>query len=564
MNMLIAIFLIAIHLGGNQTYFSQRFVNTSVSFYTPLYPPSMGDFLNFVHWSNSPLRRAQWGVAGNFLHQDTKTIASFYFSENTYGGQSAAEVKPILQKALKNDPTAFTSEYLQDAFSSWQKYFKLKSFHIDTTLQNKEYLEAHVRFPGTNGQNPYAAVLLISNGKKGKIVDVRKNISAVLRTGKPEEQEIIEFIERLAWIYDTGQESFLMDLLFPDYIKMQYEGIADKKMILEKLHQRFSQQLPISGFSWEKKEPQYLLALVLDSPLKPLTIAIDIQKHGTARFFDFADKRERTAALLDSMRAWQSTDNSYSPGNEMVFLGETAEKAIRNALDQLFSAYMLQIERTDAEKWRVQAGLIGIAGFIPAELNFELVAFQNGQGRFTIQTVWMDEDNLVKQFHSDNQIKLNGKSTYAKLLSQTIQRYATLALSKTFQPEFNSSQNFAGKIFLHSPHAADSIGWTDKHGFKKILTGLARDKIVSFYPGKTEIAEKGLWVTGQAVFQDTQHLWHHIAKIREQYILKDKTFSLRSIEIDLHPFIRMENVKDVFADEEPLTREPAGIPVRRR
>lgn len=227
-------------------------------------------------------------------------FAFYIFQENSI------DVPTLLRKAANNDKTAFATEYLREAFSYWQKHYDLKSFKVDTLFEQEGNDEIWLSNLKSKQFDNYKIALLVSKEPQQKIIDVRRLLITNNKKFEIHEKEVLECVERFVWVYDIGVENFIYDFLFPNYIKLRYEGILNNKKILKKLRSRFKYTLPIQSIEWEGKGDVYSIRLVLDSPLKPLEMQVNIKSYITSRYFELEDKRKRVSALVDSIKVWQS------------------------------------------------------------------------------------------------------------------------------------------------------------------------------------------------------------------------------------------------------------------
>jgi len=454
--------------------------------------------------------------------------ASFFF------GRESPNILDLLESASRKDKAAFATDYLHAAFSAWQDRFRLESFRVDSVFAKGEYDEVWLNRASSN----HGLALLVNPPPARKIIEARRLLIAEREKLSPLENELVEFIERFAWIYEAGAESFMQDFLYPSHVKLRYGGSSKQNEILAQLRAKFKDLLPVQSIGWEGRNYTYLIRLVVDSPLMPLEISVDIQKHLTANFFEIADKSERVQALKDSLRLWATPRRSHDAGRSLVITAETSQEAIAKVLSQHFKDYDLARLDSAAKSATIEAALPALDGLRPASVRFRLEASRAGANKYSIFPVW-----LASRPNADG----------VAAIDETVQRYSTLDLPLAFQPEFGGIRNIIGSLVLHH-RQADSVQWRSAAAFQNILQGLTRDKRAYFFlQGKTKSANN-VTVTGYAIWRDTQRLWQHVAKIAETYFPINRKYQLNKVTIDLYPFIRLENVRALFAQPDTSAR----------
>jgi len=467
-----------------------------------------------------------------------------------------ASVQDLLKKASQKDKAAFATDYLHAAFSQWQERFRLETFAVDTVFGKGEYEEVWLRKAGS----PHRLALLVSRQMPRRIVEVRRLLLTERQQLQPIDGEIVEFIERFYWAYEIGAESFMQDFLFPGHIKLRYEGQSDQENILTRLRTKFKTTLPIQSMSWEGRNYNYLIRLVMDSPVQPLEIAVDIQKHLTANFFELADKTDRVQALKDSLRLWAKPQSAPAAKRELLVSARTAPEALRQLLAENFQNYDLAISDSAATRLNVEAILPAMEQIPPARLRFRLEAIPAGSNQCAVRAVWLNSSAKELGLVSAPKYVLGGPGSRAEIANAAVHRYGTLSLPAIFQPDFNGIAGAELQLVLQHL-SGDSFTWSDPKIFQNILHGLARGKPAYFFLEDIAPNANTFLLTGYAFWRDRQRLWQHVAKIRETYLIAGAKPQLRQIRIELYPHIRLENVRALFAaPDTSVRREKIVLP----
>jgi hypothetical protein len=462
-----------------------------------------------------------------------------------------ASVQDLLKRAAKKDKAAFATEYLHAAFSSWQDRFNLENFRIDSVFAKGEYDEMWLNLSGAAAKKDMPRLaLLITRQPARKIVEARRLLLTERERLQPIEQELVEFVERFAWIYEIGVESFMQDFLFPSHLKLRYQGLSNQSEILARLRAKFKDSLPIQSLGWEGRNYLYVIRLVLDSPLQPLEISVDIQKHLNANFFEMVDKSERVQALKDSLRIWSAQTRISNASRDLIVTAQTPREAIDKILGQHFKNYDLAMLDSAAKSANIEATLPAIEGLRPASLRYRLETSRAGANKFAIWPSWLASRDG------------SGSSLFDELSGMTIRRYSALNLPPAFQLELAETRNTAGSLVIHSV-PADSFSWRDAAALQNMLRGLARNKPAYFFLQDAAKNAGNVLVTGYTIWRDPQRLWQHIAKIHETYSSVNLKSQLRHIKIDLYPFIRLDNVRALIAPPDTSSRRREKIIIQK-
>ena len=466
-----------------------------------------------------------------------------------------ASVQNLLKRASQKDQAAFATDYLHAAFSLWQDRFHLETFTVDSVFGKGEYQEVWLRRDGS----PHRLALLVSRQPVHRIVEVRRLLLTERQRLQPIDGEIVEFVERFYWAYEIGTESFMQDFLFPAHIKLRYVGLSDQEAVLSRLRAKFKMLLPIQSMSWEGRNYNYMIRLVMDSPVQPLEIAVDIQKHLTANFFELADKTDRVQALKDSLRRWVADKPAREEKRDLLVAARTAPEALQKILAQNFKGYDLALFDSAATSMSVEATLPAMEQIRPASLRFRLEATRAGADQYAVRAQWLNSSakemglapspfTLKNIFGNSNNTGLRTEAANA-----AIHRYGTLSLPAAFQPAFAAITGAEVQLVLHHL-PGDSFAWRNPQVFQNILRGLTRGKPAYFFLEDVTPNANIFLLTGYAFWRDPERLWQHAAKIRETYFVAGAKAEVRQIRIDLYPYIRLENVRALFATPDTSAR----------
>ncbi|MFQ5824500.1 MAG: hypothetical protein ACE5JB_10630 [bacterium] len=479
------------------------------------------------------------------------------------------DLQDLLKRAANNDKTIFASEYLSEAFSHWQKHFHFESFIVDSIFEKGVYDEVWLSNFDASQDSNHRIALLLSRNPTRKIVDVRRLLVPERGALQPIEHEVLELIEHFAWLYETGVESFLYDFLYPAHIKIRYEGLLNKNEILERLKSRFKGSLPIQSIEWEGNNYLYTIRLVVGSPLKPIEITVDIQKHITARFFELEDRFERVQALRDSIKMWLECKEGDHTGTNLIVTAPSARDAIGQILRQEFKDFDILVLNTTETSATIEATLPAIDGLVPVSLRYQLTAKRFSAEKFLLNSSWIPIKELQNEsFFAHDAIKkklLEGSfdaPVIYELSDNTLQRYSTLGLPAPFQPKIEETDGLKGWFIIHHTQV-DTLQWQGMESLANILNGLTQYKLAYFFFRDIAGSPKKFKITGYALWRDKQRLWHHVAKIREIYHLINGTFQFKQVIVDLYPFIRMENVQALFAEPDTSSYRREKFKIKR-
>lgn len=467
--------------------------------------------------------------------------------------QAQAEIDALLKEAANHNSAAFGNSYIEEKFEYWQKQFPLESFRVDTLLRTSSYDEIWLSQSNSAKIPGYAVALLIRRMPQPAIIDARRLLLKDHARNQSLDDEIIKFVERFAWIYETGKDNFLLDFLFPTHLQVRYRDLNDKKEIAAQLRAQYKRILPVQSINWEREGDRFNISLILDSPLQPLDISLDLQKYLSTYFFELEDKVERVKVLQDSLALWITQPNNTKKQTSQIIAASSAREAFLALLDQEFSDFNVSILDENSNSMSFEASPLPIEGLSPTSLTYRLLAQTSEPGNgYNVRAVWIPNKKLdrypISISEDGRSIKTpellqNSKTIF--FLNRMVQRYGSLGQSSLFQPEAEPAARFQGHLILHK-NRNDSLNWDMPEIYSNLLSKLSRGKQAYFFP--RSVSQKGglLAASGYVFWRDRGQLWHHMAKIQESYQLVDYSYQLTGAAVDLFPFIRVENVKEFW------------------
>ncbi len=468
---------------------------------------------------------------------------------------SSSHIKTLLDLAVKQDKVAFGSDYLHEAFTKWQDRFQIRDFKIDSIFTQGELEEVWLK-PGYTVDHTDAGVaLLVSRLPGHKIIDIRNLLLRHYDGLGAIDKELVAFVERFTWLYEIGNDSFLEDFLFPGHISIRYAGIEDQKDVLQNLRNKFDAILPVKSLEWESHGTKYLIQVILDSPLRPLEITVDIQKYIASRFFDSVERAEKIRALRDTLYPIQERLPLEKSSEALVVETHTAEKALEKALDLYFKNYDVLVLKKKQGNITIEARLPSIEKLVPTSLRYSLtvVPMKTNANKYVLQPIWVPNKDLIRiMAESDewnkreNELSLPDSLLITELLNQMVQSYNTFNLPDNFRPQINVSSEFQAIILLQHTET-DSIFYDNKNSFFKAMSKLALDKVAYFFLRNVTSPANRLPIEGYAIWREQTQIFQHVAKIKESYTIQNGQSYLNEVVIDINPYIRIENVKALFS-----------------
>lgn len=467
--------------------------------------------------------------------------------------QGQAEIEALLKEAANHNSAAFGNSYIEEKFEYWQKHFPLESFRVDTLRRSVSYDEICLSRAEGSETPGYAVALLIRRMPQPAIIDARRLLLKDGSRNQSPDDEIIKFVERFAWIYETGKDNFLLDFLFPTHLQIRYRNLNDKKEIIAQLRARYKRILPVQSINWEREGDRFHISLILDSPLQPLDISLDLQKYLSAYFFELEDKVERVNTLQDSLSRWITQPYKQARLTSKTVAASSAREAFVTLLDQEFSDFNVSILDENSNSMSLEAIPLPVEGLAPISITYRLLAqASEAGGSYTVRAVWIPNKKLdqypisiSEDGRSMNTPELLQNSKTIFFLNRMVHRYGSLGRSSLFQPEAEPSARFQGHLILHK-NRNDSLSLDMPEIYSNLLDKLSRGKQAYFFPRSVSKEGGLLTASGYVFWRDRNQLWHYLAKIQESYQLVDYSYQLTGVTVDLFPFIRVENVKEFW------------------
>ena len=274
--------------------------------------------------------------------------------------------------------------------------------------------------------------------------------------------------------------------------------------ILKRLRSKFRNTLPIQSFGWEGKNPNFLISLVLDNPLKPLEISVNIEKYLTAHLFYLADKYDQINYLKDSLKVWINKKELKNKTDQLHIYAFSRYNALQNTLQSYFSGYNLNILDTTESSLKFEASLPPINNLMPTTFQIELSSNQIDSQKYSIITNRFADrqylEELISNIGKDNIRKAN-KNVLLNIVTETLQRYSMLGLPLTIQPHFEVDEKFKGQIFLHHSKI-DTFAWNGATSYNAILRGLTQEKLSYHFIRDIDCNPDYIMITSYVLWKD--------------------------------------------------------------
>ena len=465
----------------------------------------------------------------------------------------AHDLDNLLHKAAKQQNSAFVNDYLKEAFSQWQQRYPLRLFKCDSIFRKGSYDEAWLSLSHPTALSNNKIAILVTRGQNRKIVDIRKLLLTQENKFSALEQTVAEFIERFSWYYEIGEDNFLLDFVYPVYINLHYKGLSDKISILKDLRRQYKNELAISLVDWENRETDFMIKIILESPLQPLQIAIDIQKYMTAQFFDLEDKVTRVQALSDSIDNWLHARPIVAPSKPFIVSAFSAKNAIATLIDSQFQNYNTSILQESNHTTIVEFAMEPIYGINPIGMRYKFITTPLGKNKFTLDAEWLRNHAFQAASHHSSQIIPSDKSSNNPkepaidfILNRIVHRYLASGLPAIFRSKINDHDFTKGSITLNG-NKPSILKLDQGDSYTKLLQKLAQDKRPYFFIREVNKEEDKLTISAYILWQNKNQLWHHSAKIYEIYQFVNNAYIPEEFMIHIYPFIHTENVQAFFA-----------------
>lgn len=444
---------------------------------------------------------------------------------------SGSELLPVIKKALAGDREVYSSDYLADSFAKWLEKSHFTAGGIDTQFVNGTSAEIWIRDKNSPAKGGRVLAVLVSRESAARIVDARRLFFTDRSSFSGDEQTVMEFIEKLLWIHETRDESLVFDHLFPEFIKAEYEGSTDKKSIVLALQKRYPGVLPLREATWEKEGPFFQIHLKFANDLKGLDINLNIEKFLTVRAFEMHDQVEMVRMLVDSLMSWPNRPE-FPAGQAIKMTAPSAAAALEQLMAPLTDLYHIQKKMQKDSLATLQVSAPSLDSLESVTLRFAVSIQETAAKQFLLKT---------RPFSPGTPGRAAKMDTTAQAVEIFCHRYGTLGLPALFWPR-SSRDATAFKLRIHG-RSTDSLVCDQTVMTNNLLEGLTRGKQIFFFLRDATSRRDTLILRGVGIWKDPHLYRHHLARITEEYTSRSGKIELLSTAIDLHPFIRTDNLK---------------------
>ncbi len=281
-----------------------------------------------------------------------------------------------------------------------------------------------------------------------------------------------------------------------------------------------------------------------------------------------SDKYYLVSSLKDSLKEWRDNKKLVDKHPNITIASTSARQAITESLQKYFGSYDIKIINTTGNSAVVEAALPQIYGLTPFVLKFEMQSTEFAYAGYEINANWHIEwEILAKQTlsFSSNFKKVNNKrniNRFSNLIEDAALRYSTMSLPVSLQPGDNGSDDILGQLIVHSTKI-DTISWRGLHSSNNIFRGLAKGKITYYFPHNFSIATPKANFESYAVIKDEQLLYNHVIRIEEIYSKYEDDIQLEQIIAHLFPYIRTDNVRNLFAEPDTASYQRKSVEIWR-
>jgi len=454
----------------------------------------------------------------------------------------------LIKRALNNDKSIFINEYLANSFNLWKKRLNLNenNFKIDSTRSNQNEIYVNIKL---DKLNCYTIIfsLIYEKNKKAFISDIRRIVPINKNHVDFINDDLKNFIEQFAWKYDVGDKNLLLDLIFSDMIHVSYKGETKTQKALENVRHDFPFILPAVINKPDTLGQYIIINIGPRAQLNPILLSVNLKKYYTEYFQNIYGK---FLELKDSIRIWQHLPDDIKLIEKEHEKGISPENVVADILSENFSGYAANIDGLN-ESYFFEVYLSPYYNkFISPILRYKLKYLKGDKDNlsFEYKLVESEENEKIYDKLLEN-IKSNlTKKIYKKIFKRNLYFYSTIHLPQhlMYQPKNYCEPDIS--IVLHQT-TTDTLSIISFKSMNKILKKIAFNHIVYYFINKYSIENNIINVTGYSIYQNRKLLLHHFLKIRDQYIISDSTYTVKKITIDIYPFIRTDNVKSIFAED---------------
>lgn len=463
------------------------------------------------------------------------------------------EYVPLINKALKGDNSVFVNDYLANSFKTWQNKFELNSssFELYSSKSGRYELFYEVKSKFLNTKS-YFIILTFKKNKEGKIVisEIRRNANIHRNCNKFIDNKIKLFVEEFAWFFDVGDERLLENLFFDNIINISYKGENEKTKVLNKIRADFPIFLPICIDKPDTLGENCLINIGPQNKINPIVLSVNLKKYYTDKFKDI---NIEFIELKDSIKVWQNCHLFSSIDANSICSSKKvpAKQKVLEILNNYFMDYQSNIDVIGDNNCFFEIYLPPYKdNFFSPVVRYKLscIAEDDNNSFVNIELLKSNENEkiyskMLAKIHS-----ISEKMLIKNIFDRNLYFYYTINFPKKLKYQDDEILNPDILFFLHKTNT-DSFSIDSINSMCNVLNRLSLNQIVYYFTTSYLIQNDEITITGYSVYQDRELLLHHFLKIQEQYIKIDNDYKLTKIIIDLFPYIRTDNVKNIFAEK---------------
>lgn len=501
---------------------------------------------------------------GNSIFATFALLLLLGFLSQARASEADTLAKQAVARAWGGERAAFANDYLREAFSAWQQASP-RTFAVDSIYRGSEIDEIWLLVAPEKKSRSDRLRMLVARSPEYKVIEIRCLLFETLASMPATDRAIAAFVEQFAWLYETGNNSFVEDLFYPEYVKIQYAGMREIKTVLQRLRKQFGTALPVKTVNWERQENWATIQLVLESPLRPLEIALQIDKYLTANFFGMSNRSRRIQALKQRLQGLLQIPIAPAESEALIVNATSARPAADSVLQQYFADYQILVLKEGPASLDFEARLAPLYQFTPLPLSFQLRAIRYRQDEFQMTARFLDQASvpdssfLAALLEKESLLSLTEAK---KIVMRVHRRYSTLHLPAIFQRQEPGAHFLRAQIII-DPFDADTLEIGQNDRYLQMLRELAHDKISYFFLRDLKAEQNALFVTGYAIWVERHRWLRHVAAIQERYGREKGEWHLQQALVALYPLIRTDYVGALLAKSKPQKNGRKTIQVRR-
>ena len=485
-----------------------------------------------------------------------RTVIVIFFALWVVDQAEAEMSEEIVQRAFGLEQSAFAEAYVQVAFDQWLKKTGARLTDAVEVHRTKRRGRTELRVEGLELRDGGDYDLIFELEADGQIGAVRRLLIRERTGWSCADEEVAGFVERFVWVYDTGSATLLRDFLYPTYITLRYSGTSTAEESIGQLRKDFPAPLPTASVGWERSEGRATVTLSpAPEPHPPVMLTVDIPKYVVAHG---PDRYEQAEALRDSLKRWSEHRPIREPGGPQrsrtmeIFSGKDVMLVLREGVFRGYKVALL-----DSTRHVIEASLPPFQGLIPATLRYRLRIVGTDAPAMEVEPL-IERDVRV----GDRWVRLHEEEALPKpdisladsalgaLLQEHVYRYRSVSLPAAFQPPLRAAPSFEARLIAHQKED-DVFAFYDHASWRYVLGKLSEDALAYYVPRAIEASSEGIEIIGYAVWERRSEAWHHFARVREVYVLRnDGNPGIARVWVDLYPFVRTDVLADLFAAPE--------------